>query len=509
MKKLWLVFPALLLIAGLVFMGCPGDPSGNEEEEGDITWELSQDGEEDEDGLGTKTTTAITIKFSSDVTGLRGQDVTLSTGNVTQGALTGSGKEWKVAVTVANPGNVSVDINKEGIEKGPQTIRVIKEGTYAPITYTAVADGVAGTTTSTKITFTFDKDVTGLTADAITITPAGSVVKGALTGSAKVWTLALASVNQEGDVTVKITKEGIDAGDTTVAVYMKPIEEYQFYFDAESKMYFYIEDYMEETLVGGETYTIKLDIKQFDSRLSGCHFGGQIFVDTDDDYDEDTDGWSNELAGWGNGNPDTVSASPRAYTWLLTIVDPIPDEATGKAFFQLMAQVPAWGSGIENAETVGFNADFTIELLVPLDLVLNEDITITDGLVANGGDYSWSGGASTPYKGKLTATKSAEIKAVDGVLRIYITGTISSAFQGGWGIGRVGPDANEGENAYPISVPGNAPKLENNPDAAGDEYSFSVDIPIDEIVLDGGEISINYWSADTVIDKIEVWVLAE
>ncbi|MEK5034690.1 S-layer homology domain-containing protein [Paenibacillus sp. FSL R7-0302] len=69
----------------------------------------------------------------------------------------------------------------------------------------AVADGVPGTTTSTKIDLTFDAAIAGLTADDITITDGtGSAVKGFLSGSGTAWSLALTSVTGEGDVSVAV-----------------------------------------------------------------------------------------------------------------------------------------------------------------------------------------------------------------------------------------------------------------------------------------------------------------
>ncbi|WP_052429321.1 S-layer homology domain-containing protein [Paenibacillus borealis] len=69
----------------------------------------------------------------------------------------------------------------------------------------AAADGVAGTTTSTKIDLTFDTAIAGLTADDITITNgAGSAVKGTLSGSGTDWSIGLTSVTTEGDVSVAV-----------------------------------------------------------------------------------------------------------------------------------------------------------------------------------------------------------------------------------------------------------------------------------------------------------------
>lgn len=88
---------------------------------------------------------------------------------------------------------------------------------------TAVADGAAATTTSTKIDLTFDADVAGLTDADITLTNGtGAAVKGALTGSGKNWSIALSSVTTEGDVSVAVASPSgytIGGSQKTVAVY--------------------------------------------------------------------------------------------------------------------------------------------------------------------------------------------------------------------------------------------------------------------------------------------------
>ncbi|MDI4644252.1 S-layer homology domain-containing protein [Cohnella hashimotonis] len=87
----------------------------------------------------------------------------------------------------------------------------------------AVADGVSRAATSTKIAFTFDKDIAGLTANDISIIDdTGSVVAGSLTGSGRNWSVALSSVVSEGNVKLSVNSpegyvvEGLPA---TVAVY--------------------------------------------------------------------------------------------------------------------------------------------------------------------------------------------------------------------------------------------------------------------------------------------------
>ena len=70
----------------------------------------------------------------------------------------------------------------------------------------AVEDGgTAGAANSTSIVITFDEDVVGLKAANITLTSdTGSATKGALTGSAKVWTLAITPLT-EGNVKILVS----------------------------------------------------------------------------------------------------------------------------------------------------------------------------------------------------------------------------------------------------------------------------------------------------------------
>lgn len=83
-------------------------------------------------------------------------------------------------------------------------------GALTPVTLqSAVADGVPGTTTSTKIDLTFDTAIAGLAAGDITITGGtGSAVKGTLSGSGTHWSIALPSVTAQGTVSVAVNAPG-------------------------------------------------------------------------------------------------------------------------------------------------------------------------------------------------------------------------------------------------------------------------------------------------------------
>ena len=184
---------------------------------GDITYTVAR-----ADGVdGTADTTAINFTFSASVTGLTANDITVTngTGSVTKGALNGSGTSWTLGVTINTAGNVTVSINKSGIESGNKTVTVYKTGQTA-ITYTAVQTGGADNTADTTgIAFTFSASVTGLTANDITVTNGtGSVTKGTLSGSGTSWSLGV-TVTTAGNVTIAIAKTGIEAGTKNVAVF--------------------------------------------------------------------------------------------------------------------------------------------------------------------------------------------------------------------------------------------------------------------------------------------------
>jgi len=72
-------------------------------------------------------TTAIEFTFGAPVFDLTAADITIAagTGSATAGALTGGGTAWSLAIEVESQGDVSVSINRRGIEGGPQTVAVV------------------------------------------------------------------------------------------------------------------------------------------------------------------------------------------------------------------------------------------------------------------------------------------------------------------------------------------------------------------------------------------------
>jgi hypothetical protein len=79
-------------------------------------------------GSSTSNTTAIELYFSASFTGLTADDITITngTGSATKGALTGYGTQWFLAVTNVTAGNITVRINKTGIESENKTVTVYK-----------------------------------------------------------------------------------------------------------------------------------------------------------------------------------------------------------------------------------------------------------------------------------------------------------------------------------------------------------------------------------------------
>jgi uncharacterized repeat protein (TIGR02543 family) len=87
-----------------------------------------------------ETSTAITITFAADISGLTSADVSVGktgdTASVVKGDLTGSGKTWTLAITVNTAGVVTVSINKAGIISSETTVAVHKTGEDMPLALT-------------------------------------------------------------------------------------------------------------------------------------------------------------------------------------------------------------------------------------------------------------------------------------------------------------------------------------------------------------------------------------
>jgi hypothetical protein len=180
--------------------------------------------------LDTSDSTGIELTFTETPVGLTAGDiqVTGDTGAVVVGAMTGSGTTRRLALTsVITQGTVTVKIDKIGPDIGyeiyPRTVTVCKAPSL--ITYTAVErGGTPGAVDSNGITLTFSPAAPpNLTANDITITPAGSVVKGALTGSGATRTLAVSGVTAPGNVSLSIARGVTETGSKAVTLHKGPV----------------------------------------------------------------------------------------------------------------------------------------------------------------------------------------------------------------------------------------------------------------------------------------------
>ena len=167
-------------------------------------------------GNANTTTTALTFAFSADPGSLTINDITLS-GNASKGSatLTGSGTTRTLAlITVSASGSATVSISRTGIESGSKTVQVYKEGDGGGVESVSFTDLTANGSTSettTILTLTFDKDITGLSADDIILTGGSTgAVKGTLTKLAGtgVYELAVNGISAVGTVSIDISKNG-------------------------------------------------------------------------------------------------------------------------------------------------------------------------------------------------------------------------------------------------------------------------------------------------------------
>ncbi|MDR0597219.1 MAG: hypothetical protein LBG14_01785 [Treponema sp.] len=184
-----------------------------------LTWTARANG-----ASGTEDSTLIAFTLSGASAGLSADDISITakTGSVIKGALTGSGREWSLGITVVSAGDVTAAVHRAGIETTARDVAVYKAGQSSLISWEAEADGREGTADSTAINIVFSGEIAGLTADSITVTDdTGSVTKGALAGSGTSRTLGIA-VKAPGTVKVSIHRAGIEAAEKTLVVHKAP-----------------------------------------------------------------------------------------------------------------------------------------------------------------------------------------------------------------------------------------------------------------------------------------------
>jgi hypothetical protein len=152
----------------------------------------------------TTTTTLLTLTFDKEINGLTASDITLSgLSGVTKGTLSGSGPTYNLGITVTQGGTLTVAVSKTGYEisGSSQTVTIYY---IIPVSFSGVTANGSASATTTQLTLTFDKAITGLAAADITLSGVTGVAKGTLSGSGPTYTLPISGFTQGGSLSVTI-----------------------------------------------------------------------------------------------------------------------------------------------------------------------------------------------------------------------------------------------------------------------------------------------------------------
>lgn len=237
--KKWLLM-LLSLVAVACFFACSSSGSGGGDEGDTDTTVVFSD--LTADGSANATTTKLTLKFDKDIAGFSVSDIEIedigATGTTKNTLTKVSGETGKYELTVSGivkAGSIKVEIDKDGYDFTPdeKTVAIYYKEAPADIAVTIsslIADG-SDSVTTTKLTFTFDKDITGLTADDITlddVIDSTKIVKGTLTkveGVTGVYELGVSGIIIKGEVSVSVVKDGYAIQPTSkiIVVYYKEV----------------------------------------------------------------------------------------------------------------------------------------------------------------------------------------------------------------------------------------------------------------------------------------------
>jgi hypothetical protein len=170
------------------------------------------------------------LEFSENITLVAGDIVFSPTNVATPGTPTGSGKAWRVPITVLKTDkdkewDLTVRVSKEGFRvAGARTVKVKTEASKAKDTsFSASANGGA-TSTTNKLTLTFGEAIPGLSTSDITLGDP-NVRKGLVEkiGDPGTYTMNISGVSA-GELTVTFAKAGyqVKEAKVTVIVYKRP-----------------------------------------------------------------------------------------------------------------------------------------------------------------------------------------------------------------------------------------------------------------------------------------------
>jgi formylglycine-generating enzyme required for sulfatase activity len=168
------------------------------------------------DGSPTETTTKLILQFDKDIKGLTAADITIggSTGASKGGLVkrTGTIGIYELEVSGINAGgDITVTPTKTGYAIDPPS-RNVPVHYINPVTFSDLTVNGSSTATTTKLTLTFNKDITGLTEDDIAIDAGNTgAIRGTLTKKETgVYELGVSGIKAVGNIFVVPGKAGYD-----------------------------------------------------------------------------------------------------------------------------------------------------------------------------------------------------------------------------------------------------------------------------------------------------------
>jgi formylglycine-generating enzyme required for sulfatase activity len=200
---------AVTVVIGLSMVTCDADKA---DDVGKVATVISVTA----DGSSTQTTTQLSLTFDKAIEGLSATDITLSgVSGVSKGTLNGSNPYTLSISGFTSGGTLSVVVAKSGyaISNSPKTVVIFhysngSDNNIVAAFINVTANG-SSTQTTTQLTLTFDKAISGLTADDIALSGVPGVSKGTLSGS-NPYTLPISGFTSGETLSVAVAKAGYD-----------------------------------------------------------------------------------------------------------------------------------------------------------------------------------------------------------------------------------------------------------------------------------------------------------
>ena len=162
------------------------------------------------DGVANKTTsTKIDVVFDTPITNLTKENFSIENAQID--SLSGSNGNYSLAISnVTTQGEATLTVTSPSgysISPTSQKVTLHKKADLINAALTNVTADGDSTHTSTQLTLTFNQDITGLSADHITLTGINNIVKGSLSKAdgTGVYTLAISGFTTGGTVNVSVS----------------------------------------------------------------------------------------------------------------------------------------------------------------------------------------------------------------------------------------------------------------------------------------------------------------